>query len=129
MDHQSTTITRRRALFLDPDGVINVEKSYVHKIKDFEFADGIFRLCRVAVNSGMLVVVVANQAGICRSLYTKADFWQLTNWMNDHFERAQAPIAKAYYCTFHPECGLVNIDKIRMTANQIQGCFCVPEKT
>jgi D-glycero-D-manno-heptose 1,7-bisphosphate phosphatase len=73
MDHQSTT--RRRALFLDRDGVINVEKNYVHKIEDFEFADGIFRLCRVAVNSGMLVVVVTNQAGIGRSLYTKAGFW------------------------------------------------------
>jgi D-glycero-D-manno-heptose 1,7-bisphosphate phosphatase len=54
----------------------------------------------------MLLVVVTNQAGIGRGLYTETDFWQLTHWMNAHFERAQAPIAKVYYCPFHPEFGI-----------------------
>ena len=96
----------RNALFLDRDGVINVERNYVHKIEEFEFIDGIFSLCRAAVKRGMLLVVVTNQAGIGRGLYTETDFWQLTQWMEEHFKREKAPIAKVYYCPFHPEFGI-----------------------
>ena len=58
------TAATKRALFLDRDGVINVEKNYVHKIKDFVFMEGIFELCREAVKNRMLLVVATNQAGI-----------------------------------------------------------------
>ncbi|EAI0321666.1 D,D-heptose 1,7-bisphosphate phosphatase, partial [Campylobacter jejuni] len=37
---------KTKALFLDRDGVINIDKKYVYKIEDFEFCDGIFELCR-----------------------------------------------------------------------------------
>jgi D-glycero-D-manno-heptose 1,7-bisphosphate phosphatase len=104
MDKQSAT--RRKALFLDRDGVINVEKNYVHTVEEFEFMDGIFSLCRTAVNRGMVLVVVTNQAGIGRGLYTETDFWQLTHWMVEHFEREKAPLTKVYHCPFHPEFGV-----------------------
>lgn len=94
------------ALFLDRDGVINVDKNYVHTIEEFVFVDGIFNLCRAAVNREMILVVVTNQAGIGRGLYTETDFWQLTKWMEEHFKREKAPIAKVYYCPFHPEFGI-----------------------
>lgn len=100
------TAVTKRALFLDRDGVINVEKNYVHKIKDFEFTEGIFELCREAVKNKMLLIVVTNQAGIGRGLYTEADFWLLTHWMRKKFEEEKAPIAKVYFCPFHPEFGI-----------------------
>ena len=100
------TAVTKRALFLDRDGVINVDKNYVHKIKDFEFREGIFNLCRAAVNSGMLLVVVTNQAGIGRGIYAEADFWRLTHWMEAHFEKEKAQIARVYHCPFHPEFGI-----------------------
>lgn len=102
----STTDRFRPALFLDRDGVINVEKRYVHLIKDFEFVDGIFELCRSAIKWGMRIVVVTNQAGIGRGFYTEAQFQALTDWMMTRFEEEGAPISAVYFCPFHPEHGV-----------------------
>lgn len=96
----------RPALFLDRDGVINVEKNYVHRIEDFEFVDGIFDLCRAAAERGMPIVVVTNQAGIGRGHYTEAQFLSLTDWMRNRFEEERAPIAAVYFCPYHPEHGV-----------------------
>jgi D-glycero-D-manno-heptose 1,7-bisphosphate phosphatase len=52
----------KRALFLDRDGIINEDRHYVHRIEDFHFIDGIFDLCRVAIETGMAIIVVTNQA-------------------------------------------------------------------
>ena len=71
----------RKALFLDRDGVINVEKNYVYRIEDFEFLPGIFDLCTIAKQRGFLLVVITNQAGIGRGYYSEADFNRLTDWM------------------------------------------------
>ena len=55
-----------RALFLDRDGVVNVEVGYLHRAEDVRFVDGIFSLCRGAMRLGYRLVVVTNQAGIAR---------------------------------------------------------------
>lgn len=95
-----------RALFLDRDGVINVDHGYVHRIDHFEFVDGIFDLCRAAVAQGWRPVVVTNQAGIGRGYYDEAQFQALTRWMRERFEAEGAPIAAVYHCPFHPEHGV-----------------------
>jgi D-glycero-D-manno-heptose 1,7-bisphosphate phosphatase len=96
---------KRRALFLDRDGVINVDHGYVHRSEDFEFIDGIFDLCRYAHAQGWLLVVVTNQAGIARGLYTESDFHELTRWMLARFATEGAPITAVYYCPTHPTVG------------------------
>lgn len=97
---------RRRALFLDRDGVINVEKNYVHRIDDFEFVPGIFELCHCAVQLGFRLVVVTNQAGIGRGYYTEADFQSLTEWMLGQFQARGIEISAVYHCPFHPTAGI-----------------------
>lgn len=94
------------ALFLDRDGVINVEKNYVHRVEDFEFVDGIFELCRAATTRGMPIVIVTNQAGIGRGYYSEAQFNALTDWMRNRFQEEGAPVAAVYYCPCHPEHGV-----------------------
>lgn len=93
----------RPALFLDRDGVINIDHAYVHKQDDFEFIDGIFDLCRQAKAFGYLIVVVTNQAGVGRGYYTEQDFAALTDWMCDIFSKEKAAIDKVYFCPTHPE--------------------------
>lgn len=94
------------ALFLDRDGVINVERHYVHRIEDFEFVDGIFELCRTAQTLGLRLVVVTNQAGIGRGYYTTADFEHLTAWMLRQFATRGIAIDRVYHCPYHPTAGL-----------------------
>jgi D-glycero-D-manno-heptose 1,7-bisphosphate phosphatase len=101
-----TTPTRRKALFLDRDGVINVDRHYVHRVEDFEFLPGIFELCATAAEQGYLLVVVTNQAGIGRGLYTEADFQRLTTWMVEAFRQRGIDIARVYHCPYHPSEGV-----------------------
>ena len=101
-----TSERMRAALFLDRDGVINVEKDYVHRIEDVEFVDGIFTLCKTAKNAGLAIVVVTNQAGIGRGYYTEDQFRTLMNWMKDRFAERGAALDAVYYCPFHPEHGV-----------------------
>lgn len=97
---------RRKALFLDRDGVINVEKNYVYCIDDFEFLPGIFELCALAQRLGFLLVVITNQAGIGRGFYSEADFQQLTSWMLAQFQARGISIEQVYHCPYHPTAGI-----------------------
>ncbi len=97
---------RARALFLDRDGVINVEKNYVWRVEDFEFMPGIFELCADARDLGLALVVITNQAGIGRGYYSEADFQRLTAWMLDRFRERGIEIARIYHCPYHPTAGI-----------------------
>ncbi len=101
-----TTGVRAPALFLDRDGVINVDHGYVHCVEQFEFQPGIFELARFAGSMAWPIVVVTNQAGIGRGLYCEADYQAVNTWMCERFQRELAPIAKVYHCPFHPELGI-----------------------
>ena len=74
-----------RALFLDRDGVININHGYVHSIENFDFIDGIFDLVRTAHANNLKIVVITNQAGIGRGFYSEQQFHQLTYWMCKEF--------------------------------------------
>lgn len=92
---------KRRALFLDRDGVINVDHNYVHRREDFEFIDGIFELVNAAKNAGYLIIVVTNQAGIGRGYYTEAAFQDLMDWVRERFEAQGGGVDAIYFCPFH----------------------------
>lgn len=92
-----------KALFLDRDGVINVEINYLSKIEDFIFIDGIFDLCKKYQDKGYLLFVVTNQSGIARGFYSESDFNLLTSWMIKEFLNKGIKIQKAYFCPHHSE--------------------------
>ncbi|WP_457749266.1 D-glycero-beta-D-manno-heptose 1,7-bisphosphate 7-phosphatase [Sulfurimonas sp.] len=96
----------KKALFLDRDGVVNVEKEYLYKIEDFEFIDGIFDLCQHYQKLGYLIFIVTNQSGIARKYYTEEDFKLLTEWMIQAFKKKNIKITNVYHCPHHP-----NIDE------------------
>ncbi len=71
----------KKAVFLDRDGVINVDKSYVYKIEEFTFCEGVFDALAHFQKLGYLLIIVTNQSGIARGYYSEEDFQVLTHWM------------------------------------------------
>lgn len=90
-----------KALFLDRDGVVNIEKNYLHKIEDFELMEGIVEVCRVYAEKGYLILIVTNQSGISRGYYSEEDFALLSQWMVEHFKELGITITRIYHCPHH----------------------------
>ena len=95
------------ALFLDRDGVINVDRGYIYRSAQFEFVPGIFELARFWTNELCRpIVVITNQSGIGRGLFDEWAYEDLTRWMCERFEAEHTAIARVYHCPYHPLHGI-----------------------
>ena len=86
--HQKNTQqkhTQHKALFLDRDGVINVDHGYVGHYDNFDYVEGIFDVVRMYALAKYKIVIVTNQSGIARGRYTEADFHVLMNRVKQDF--------------------------------------------
>jgi D,D-heptose 1,7-bisphosphate phosphatase len=97
---------RRRALFLDRDGVLNLDHGYVGSPDRFEWMDGALDAIRYATEAGWHVFVVTNQSGVARGLYTEDAVRHLLDWMADQARAAGGTIDDVRFCPFHPEATL-----------------------
>jgi D-glycero-D-manno-heptose 1,7-bisphosphate phosphatase len=93
-------------LFLDRDGVVNEEVGYLHRVEEVRFVNGIFSLCRTAMELGYRLIVVTNQAGIARGYYSEADFHALMKFMRAELLAEGVEFDAVYFCPFHPEHGV-----------------------
>ena len=93
---------QQKALFLDRDGVVNINHDYVYKIEDFDFIPEIFTVCRAAIAKDYKIFIVTNQSGIGRGFYSEKDFGVLTDWMMAEFLERGIVIDKVYFCPHHP---------------------------
>lgn len=91
-----------KTIFLDRDGIINVDKGYVHSVSDFEFVKGIFSTCQYLQRKHYQIIIVTNQSGIARGYYTENDFLALNRWMLDVFSTKGVTIKDVFYCKHHP---------------------------
>ena len=99
----SHTKNPNKILFLDRDGIINIDYGYVYKAKDFTFREGIFELLQLFIKNEYTLYIITNQSGIGRDYYTEDDFQTLTKWMLNIFERKNIHIKKVFYCPHAPE--------------------------
>ncbi len=94
---------KSKALFLDRDGVINIDHGYVSKIEDFEFNEGVFELLHLFLKEGYKLFIVTNQSGIGRGYYSQNDFETLTTWMIEEFKKQNIKIESVHHCNHAPE--------------------------
>src|SRR5690606_14402156 len=95
-----------RALFLDRDGVINVNHGSVYTPEPADWVPGIIELVLSARPSGHALGVVTNQTGIAQGYYDEEQFRSYTRWVHARFEAEGAPLLATYYCRHHPEAGI-----------------------
>ena len=92
-----------KAIFLDRDGTINIDKSYVYKREDFLYIEGVIDGLKRLQDMGFLLVIISNQSGIARGYYSEKDFESLTAWMIEDLRQKGINISGVYYCPHLPE--------------------------
>lgn len=102
------TMQRRPAAFLDRDGVLNVDHGYVGHVEQFEWLPGVPQALRRLQRAGYALVVVTNQSGIARGLYTESDLARLTQHMRAELTTHGVTLDALYYCPHHPEAGVID---------------------
>jgi len=91
-----------KTIFLDRDGVINKEVSYLHKIEDFEFIDGVFKACHYLISLDYKLIIITNQSGISRQYYNENDYQIITNWMKSQFNKNGINLLDVFHCPHLP---------------------------
>lgn len=93
---------QQRALFLDRDGTINVEKEFISKPNDVELIPGAADGLRIAAARGFKLFVVSNQSGIARGLMTEEDV-ERVNWRLAELLAAEGVVLDGVeYCPHYP---------------------------
>ncbi len=93
----------KKAVFLDRDGTINVDKDYLYKIEEFEYLPGVKDALRQFQAAGYELIVITNQSGIGRGYYTEADFEKLCDWMRGDLAKDGIELSGIYSCPHLPE--------------------------
>lgn len=87
-----------KAIFLDRDGVINIDKGYVYRYDDFEYILGSLDGLRMLYDSGYLLIVVTNQSGIGRGYFDEEEYLLLESRMRKDLIENGSPLTDVYYC-------------------------------
>lgn len=87
-----------KAVFLDRDGTINVDKHYLYRAEEFEFIEGAVEGLKLLQDNGYKLIIITNQSGIARGYYTEEDYLNLEKWMENELKTYGVSILKSYYC-------------------------------
>ena len=93
---------KNKFVLLDRDGVINIEKSYLHKIEDFEYEKNVVEGLLKLRDLGYRFAIITNQAGIARGYYTEEDYLKLQSFIEEDLFKKGIKIEKSYFCPHHP---------------------------
>ena len=95
------TSPANRAVILDRDGVINVDRGYVHRVEDFELMPGVLEALQM-LPGDFRIVIVTNQSGIARGFFTSDKFQSFMGVIEKTFTRNSIRLDRVYYCPHHP---------------------------
>lgn len=96
----------RKAIFLDRDGTLNIEKEYLYQEKDLELEEGTIEALQILRDLGYLLLVVTNQSGVARGYYSEEDLISFHEAFQRKLMEQGQKIDKFYYCPHHPEKGI-----------------------
>lgn len=100
----------RRAVFLDRDGTLNVDKAYLHAASDWQWIPGAVEAIRLLNDVGLLVIVTTNQSGIARGYYDEAAVQSLHTTVDAWLSVQGAHIDGYFFCPHHPDYSPIACD-------------------
>ena len=96
----------KKVIFLDRDGVINEERGeHTFLQQDFRFVDGLFDSLKKFITYGYEFIIITNQSGIAKGLYTHQELLELHTWMLEEFAKQGISILEIFYCPHFTELG------------------------
>ncbi len=98
-------VNKRPAIFLDRDGVVNVEVDLLHTAEQMKLIDGVADAIKKINKSGYLAIIVTNQPVIARNLCTFAELRRIHARMETLLGEQGAYIDGLYFCPHHPDKG------------------------
>lgn len=97
------SMQKSKAIFLDRDGVINQEKGYIKSWERFKLLPRVVEAIQLINQSEYVAIVISNQSGIAKGLYSFDDVIQIHQQLNEHLLPFQARIDAFCFCPHHPE--------------------------
>ena len=104
----------KKAVFFDRDGVINVDSAYVGRIEQFNLLPGVVEALKQLRDKGYFLVLVTNQSGVARGMFTEADVMRVNVFMQENLRLYDAFFDAIYYCPHHPQA---QVEKYRVECN------------
>ncbi len=92
-----------KAIFLDRDGTIIVDKKYSFLPETIQFIDGVIPALRKLSEQGFLLIIITNQSGVARGLFTEKNVLDFNNELVRLLRKENIPICACYYCPHHPQ--------------------------
>ena len=99
------SIKKKKCVFLDRDGVINIDKGYISKISDFKIFPGVGKAINFLNRNKFLVIIITNQSGVGRGLISLKQLNNIHNFLKKKIKKHKAKIDDIYYCPYHPVFG------------------------
>lgn len=93
----------KKALFLDRDGVVNVDFGYTYKVHSWQWVWPTIRLMRLAQTNGYQIIIVTNQSGIARGYYSEQQVEQLHQFLKNAINKLGVTNFYTYHCPHHPQ--------------------------
>ena len=110
----------RKVLFLDRDGVLNIDRGYINRIQDWQFCEGAIAGIRALRAADFRIALVTNQSGVARGMFSIDELRRLHHFVQQQLREAGAPLDAIAFCPHAPQanclCRKPRID----TAHQIE---------
>jgi D,D-heptose 1,7-bisphosphate phosphatase len=105
-DSKGATARGRGAIFLDRDGTVNVERSYITRPEELELLPGVAAAIRELRQAGFLAILITNQSAIARGLATEADIGKVHQRLASELAKSGAALDAVYLCPHHPDAAV-----------------------
>lgn len=92
----------KKVVFLDRDGVINDNSLYyTYRCEDFKLNKGVVEALKSIQEKGFEFIIITNQSGISKGIYTKKDVEKVHELMLNELKKHNISILEIYYCVHH----------------------------